>query len=152
MSIINVNDPLTSPGSVIFFGVRVRDSKTHDGHICCSPLPILYPCPGSIAIIACLSPCFSVLCGLWVELVLSQIAPHSVHPSQSGPSPRSLPSHLHCCYLVCNVTVVSPHHMTIPRKAFLGDIIVCVNWLDHCIAPELFISDSVFPCFALNPS
>ena len=38
--------------------------------------------------------------------------------------------------------------MAIPRKAFLGDI--CGDWLDHCLAPELFISDSVFPCFALN--
>ena len=26
------------------------------------------------------------------------------------------------------------------------------DWLDHCIAPELLISDSVFPCFELNPS
>ena len=24
------------------------------------------------------------------------------------------------------------------------------DWIDHCIAPELFISGSVFPCFALN--
>ena len=46
-----------------------------------------------------------VLCELWTELVLSQIAPHSVHPSQSGPSSRYLPSHLHCCYLLCNIRV-----------------------------------------------
>ena len=111
----------------------------------CSPLPILSL--SGVDRHDCLSPCFSVLCELWVELVLSQIAPHSVHPPQYGPSSRSLASHLHCCYLLCNVRVFSPHHMAIPRKVFLGDI--CGDWLDHCIAPELFISDSVFPCFAL---
>ena len=60
----------------------------------------------------CLSPCFSVLCRLWIELVLSQIAPHSVHPPQSGPSSRSLPSHLHRCYLLCNICVFSSHGHT----------------------------------------
>ena len=98
----------------------------------------------------CLSPSFSVLCQLWIELVLFQIAPHSVHPPQSGLSSRFLPSHLHCCYMLCNVCVFSSHHMAIQRKSFLGDI--CGDWLDNCIAPELFISDSVFPCFALSVS
>ena len=69
----------------------------------------------------CISPCFSVLCELWIKLVLSQIAPHSVHPPQSRLSSRSLPSHLYCCYLLCNVRIFSSHHMAIPRKAFLGD-------------------------------
>ena len=96
------------------------------------------------------SPSFSVLGELWVELVLLQIAPHSVHLHQSGPSTRSLPSHLHRCYMFCYVHFVSSHHMAIPRKAFLGDI--RGDRLDHRIAPELFISDLVFPCFALNPS
>ena len=114
----------------------------------CSPLPILSL--SGVDRHDCLLPCFSVLCELWVELVLSQIAPHSVHPPQSGPTSRSLPSHLHRCYLLCNMSLFSPHHMAIPRKAFLGDI--CGDWLDHCIAPELFISVSVFPRFALNPS
>ena len=92
----------------------------------------------------CLSPSFSVLCELWVELVLFHIAPHSVHPPQYGPSSRSLPptfivvtffatfdcslsihsvlayleissSHLHRCYLLCNVRFFSYHHMAIPR-------------------------------------
>ena len=27
-------------------------------------------------------------------------------------------SHIHCCYLVCNILVVSSHHMAIPRNAF----------------------------------
>ena len=34
--------------------------------------------------------------------------------------------------------------MAVQRKAFLGDIILCGDWLDHCIAPEIFISDPVF--------
>ena len=76
--------------------------------------------------------------------MLSQIAPHSVHPPQSGPSLRSLPSHLHHYY-----TFVSSLLITWP-KAFLGDI--CGDWFDHCVAPELFIYDSVFLCFALYPS
>ena len=114
----------------------------------CIPLPILSL--SGVDRHDCLSPSFSVLCQLWVELVLFQIAPHSVHPPQSGPSSRSLPTHLHCRYMLCDICVFSSHHMAIPRKAFLGDI--CGDWLDHCIAPELFISDSVFPCFALNPS
>ena len=87
----------------------------------------------------CLSPSFSVLRQLWVELDLFQIAPHSVHPPQSGPSSRRyLPSHLHCCYTLCNVRVFSSHHMailchytTIPRKAFLGDIMWWLAWPLH---------------------
>ena len=97
----------------------------------------------------CLSTCFSVQCELWFEMVFFHIAPYSVHPHQSGPSSRYL-SHRHRCYLLCNIRVFSSHYMGIQRKAFLSDI--CGDWLDHCIAPELFISDSVFPCLALNPS
>ena len=59
-----------------------------------------YPCPGWVDRHDCLLPCFSVLCELCMELELSQIAPHSVHPPQSGPSSRSLPSHLHRCYFL----------------------------------------------------
>ena len=114
----------------------------------CSPLPIVSL--SGVDRHDCLSPSFSFLCELWVELVLSPIAPHSVHPPQYGPSSRYLPPHLHWCYFLCNVRVFSPRHMAIPRKAFLSDI--CGDWLDHYIAPELFIYDSVFPCFALNPS
>ena len=67
----------------------------------------------------CLSPCFSVLCELWVELVLFQIAPHSVHPPQVGPSSRSIPSHLHRCYLLCNVRViVSPFPYSVSLQLF----------------------------------
>ena len=51
-------------------------------HLCRS-----YPFPGSIVFI---SPAFSVLCEIWIGLVFSQIAPHSVHPPQSGPSSRHL--------------------------------------------------------------
>ena len=77
-------------------------------------------------------------------------APYSVHPPQSEPSTRSLPSHLHRCHMLCNVRVFSSHHMAVPQKAFLGDI--RGDRLDHHIAPEIFISDSVFPCFSLNLS
>ena len=114
----------------------------------CSPLPILSL--SGVDRHDCLLLRFSVVCEVWVELVLFQIALHSVHPPQFGPSSRSLPSHLHRCYLLISVRVFSSHHMAKPRKAFLGNI--CGDWLDHCIAPELFISDSVFPCFSLNPS
>ena len=56
----------------------------------CPPLPILSL--SGVDRRDCLYPCLSVLCELWVELVLSQIAPHSLNPPQSGPSSRSLPS------------------------------------------------------------
>ena len=65
---------------------------------------------------------------------------------------RSLPAHLHHCNLICNILVVSSHHMTILIKAFLGDIILCGCWLNHCISPVLFVSDSVFPGCALSAS
>ena len=68
--------------------------------------------------------------------MLFQIAPHSVHPLQSGPSSRSLPSHRHRCYMLCNIRVFSSHNMAIPRKAFLGDI-RGDRLVDHRIAPEL---------------
>ena len=54
----------------------------------CSPLPILSM--SGVDRNDCLSPCFSVLSELWIELVLFHIAPLSVHPPQSGPSSRSL--------------------------------------------------------------
>ena len=131
----------------IFVDPLIPSFPIRSAHLC-SPLPILSL--SGVDRHDCISPCFSVLCELRVELVVSQIALHSVHPPQCGPSSRSLPSHRHCCHMLCNVRIVSSQHMAIPRKAFLGDI--CGDWLDHCIAPELFISDSVFPGFALNPS
>ena len=81
--------------------------------VMCVPLPILSL--SGVDRHDCLSPSFSVLCQLSVELVLFEVAPHSVYPPQSGPSSRSLPSHLHCCYLPCNVRLFSSHHMAIPR-------------------------------------
>ncbi len=42
------------------------------------------------------------------------------------------------------------HHMGIPCNAALCDI--CGDWLDRCSSPEHFVSDSVIPDFALNPS
>ena len=53
----------------------------------CVPLPILSL--SGVDRHDCLSPSFAVLGELWVELVLFQIAPHSVHPPQYGPSTRS---------------------------------------------------------------
>ena len=40
--------------------------------------------------------------------------------------------------------------MGIPCSAAICDI--CDDWLDHCSSPEHFVSDSVIPDFALNPS
>ena len=87
----------------------------------------------------CISPCFSVRCKLWIELVLS------IHLSLGLPRGLFPPTFI---VVTCFPTFVSSHHMAIPRKAFLGGM--CDDWLDHCIAAELFNSDSVFPCFALN--
>ena len=132
---------------VILHNIVIRIVMLTFAHLC-SPLPILSLY--GVDRHDCLFPCFSVLCELWIELVLAQIALPSIHPPLYGPSWGYLPSHRHCCYLLCNVRVFSSHYMAMPRKAFLGDI--CGDWLDHCIAPEVFISDSVFPCFALNSS
>ena len=63
---------------------------------------------------------------------------------------RSLPSHLHRCYFLCNIRVVSSHHVAIPLKAFVDDI--RGDWFDHCIAPELFVSNAVIPYFAMHSS
>ena len=77
----------------------------------CSPLPIISL--SGVDRHDCLSPCFSARCELWVELVLSQIAPDSVHPRQAWPSSRSLPSHLLRCYFLCNMCFSSSHYMAI---------------------------------------
>ena len=42
--------------------------------------------------------------------------------------------------------------MGIPGNAALCDIILCGHWPDHCSSPEHFVSDSVIPDFAMNPS
>ena len=67
-------------------------------------------------------PGFCVLCELSVELVFFHIITHSLRPPQSGPSSGSLPFHVHRCYFLCNILVVSSHYMAMPRNAFLGDI------------------------------
>ena len=88
--------------------VCVNPSPRESAHLC-SPLPILSL--SGVDRNDCLSPCFSVLCELWIELVFSQTDPHSVHPPQSGHSSRSLPSHLHRCYFLCNMCFFSSHYM-----------------------------------------
>ena len=105
-----------------------------------------YPFPESNAITA--YPW--LLCSVrWIELVFFHITTHSVHPPQCGPSSRYLPSHVQRCHFLCNIIVVSSHYMATQQLSCLGDI--CRDWVDHCIAPEVFVSDSVFPWFALNP-
>ena len=88
--------------------------------ILCSPLPMLSL--SGFDRHDCSSPCSSVECEVWIELVLSQIAPHSVHPPQSGPSSSSLPSYLHRCYLLCNFLVIItwPYH----ERSFLVTYVV----------------------------
>ena len=109
----------------------------------CVPLPILSL--SGVDRHDYLSPSFSVLCELWVELVLFQIAPHSVqtvHPPQSGPSSRSLP-HLHRCYLLCNIRVFSSRYMAIPRSFWVTYVVVCLTIASLL---NVLIPDSVFPC------
>ena len=74
----------------------------------CVPLPILSL--SGVDRHDCLSPSFSVLGELWVELVLFQITPHSVHPPQSGPSTRS-PTFI---VVTCFATFVSSLLITWP--------------------------------------
>ena len=95
-------------------GGWVQVSLLTFAHLCRS-----YPRPGSIAMIAFLHA--SRFCARFGSrcMVVFQLAQHTVHPSQSGPSSRSLPSHLHCCYLLCNMCFFSSHYMAIPREAFL---------------------------------
>ena len=97
-----------------------------------------YPFPGSIAINAFLQASL-----LWIELVLFHITSPSAHPSVGDGWGEG-------CYFFCNILVVSSHCMIIPRKTGLGDRFG--GCFDHCIAPELVVSKSVFPCLALNPS
>ena len=60
----------------------------------------------------CLSPSFTVLGELWVELVLFQVAPHSVHPPQSGPSTRSPTFIVVTCFatFVSSLLITWPNH------------------------------------------
>ena len=83
--------------------VDVRNVNISISAYLCVPLPIL-----SLSVVDrhdWLSLSFSVLCEIWVELVLVQIAPHSVQTPQGGTSSRSLPSLLHC--ITCFATFVS---------------------------------------------
>ena len=71
-----------------------------------------YPCPGCVDRRDCLSPSFAVLGELWVELVLFQIAPHSIHPPQSGPSTRSPTFIVVTCFamFVSSLLITWPNH------------------------------------------
>ena len=76
----------------------------------CVPLPILSL--SGVDRHDCLSPSFAVLGELWVELVLFQIAPHSVHPPQSGPSTRSPTFIVVTCFatFVSSLLITWPNH------------------------------------------
>ena len=77
----------------------------------------------------------SALCpptSVWAFLKVSSLPPsllllplHSVHPPQSGPSPRSLPSHLHCCYFLC--TRSTHLSMGLPQGLFPPTFIVVTS-------------------------
>ena len=111
------------------FAQVVHFLQTRYSHLC-PPLPILSL--SGVDRHDCLLPSFSVVCEVCVELVLFHIALHSVHPPQFGHSSGSIPSHLHCCYLLCNVRVFSSHHMAIPRNTFMSD--TCGHWLESILA------------------
>ena len=107
-------------------------------HLCRS-----YPCPGSIAMIAFFHAsrlcarsgsslcCFRSLCTRCIHLSLG--LPRGLFP----------PTFI---VVTCLATFVSSLLITWPNheRRFW---VTCGDWLDHCIALELFISDSVFPCF-----
>ena len=77
----------------------------------------------------------SALCpptSVWVFLKVSSLPPsllllplHSVHPPQSGPSSRSLPSHLHCCYFLC--TLSTHLSLGLPQGVFPPTFIVVTS-------------------------
>ena len=120
--------------------------KCNDYH--CSPLPILSL--SGVDRHDCLSPCFSIL-------FKDQSGVVSYRSTLSLGLPRGLfPPTFIVAMLIshlqhsCRANVGSSHHMVIPRKVFLCD--TCGDWLDHCIVPVLFISDSAFPWFAPSPS
>ena len=102
-----------------------------------------YPCPGSIAMTAFIQA--SQFCAMFRSSWCSFM---SLHRSLSLPRGIFPPTFI---VVTCFATFVSSLLITWPyheRRFWVtrGD------WLDHCIAPELFISDFVFPCFALKPS
>ena len=101
-----------------------------------------YPFPGSMVTIAfiqaslfCAS--FGRACVLSYRFILcpSTSASAFIEVSSLPPSSLFLPLKHYC-------RLFSMHGHT--KKGVSGD------WRGHCIAPEHFISDSVFPCFALN--
>ena len=47
-----------------------------------------------------------------------------------------------------SLLITWPYH----ERCFWVSDISAGDWLDHCIAPGLFVSNSIFSCFALNPS
>ena len=112
-------------------------------HLCRS-----HPCPGSITMIAFLHA--SRFCASFGSswCCLKSLRTLSIHLSLGLPRGLFPPTFI---VVTCFATFVSslliawPYH----ERRFW---VTCGDWLDHCIAPELFISDSVIPCFALNPS
>ena len=112
-------------------------------HLCRS-----YPCPGSIAMTVFLHAslsCASLGSSWWC---LKSLCTRSIHLSLGLPRGLFPPTVI---VVTCFATFVSSLLNTWPHQE-RRFWVTCGDWLDHCIAPELFISDSVFPGFALNPS
>ena len=73
----------------------------------------------------CFSPYFSVISrasfgSIWCSFGLLRTLPINIS-NEYGLFSRSLISHLQL-YFLCNILIVSSHHMAIARKAFLRDI------------------------------
>ena len=133
---------------LILWGCHENSNTQTCVHLCRS-----YPCPGFLASgvdrCDCFSPFFHFLCEFWINLVFFHVTSQSVLASWVRPW-RFLPSHIHCCYFLSYIILIFSHHMGMPGNAALCDM--CGDWFDHCSSPEYFVSDSVIPDFALNPS
>ena len=102
-----------------------------------------YPCPG----VDSYDPRVSR-----INVVFFHITSHSVLPSQYyvGLPPGLFTPTSIVIISYCGILVVSSRYVAKQLKAFMDD--TCRYRLDHCISHELFVSDYVFPGFALNPS
>ena len=105
----------------------------------CVPLPILSL--SGVDRHDCLSPSFAVLGELWVELVLFQIAPHSVHPPQSGPSTRS-PTFIVVTCFATSLLITWPIH---ERRFWATYVVIGLTIVSLLNFSFLFRSSLVLP-------
>ena len=119
--------------------VQFRLTYCFDGNIIAHRCRSSYSHAGSIAKTAFLQTsmfCAASFGSSWCSFIsLRSLSIHLSRGLPLGPSSSFLPLQ-HSCRLF------SLHGHTTKGVSW---------WLDHCIAPELFVSDSVFPSFALNP-